>query len=143
MPTVVFDTVVFVRALIRPGSSCGRIVFAHAERYQLVVSRQLVREYLDVLTRPELTRRFSTLATLDRTQVIDILAQAPVVDIGDVPMVSRDPKDDKFLATAAAAGAVYLVSEDQDLLTLGAYDGIAILTCAAFLRLLAEGGLAR
>jgi putative PIN family toxin of toxin-antitoxin system len=142
MPIVVFDTVVFVRALIRPGRFCGQIVFAHSERYQLILSRQLVREYLDVLTRPELTQRFSTLASLDRTRVLDILAQAPVVDIGEVPMVSRDPKDDKFLATATAAGAAYLVSEDQDLLTLGTYEGIQILTCAAFLRLLTEGGLA-
>jgi putative PIN family toxin of toxin-antitoxin system len=142
MQIVVFDTVVFVRALIRPGSFCGQIVFAHSDRYQLVLSRQLVREYLDVLTRPELTRRFSTLATLDRTRVLDILSRAPVVDIGDVPMVSRDPKDDKVLATAHAAGAAYLVSEDQDLLTLGTYEGIALLTCEAFLRLLAEGGLA-
>jgi putative PIN family toxin of toxin-antitoxin system len=95
-----------------------------------------------VLTRPELTERFSTLARLDRTRVLDILSQAPVVELGDVPLVSRDPKDDKVLATAKAAGAAFLVSEDQDLLTLGTYDGIQILTCAAFLRVLEESGRA-
>ena len=37
------------------------------------------------------------------------------------PQVSRDPKDDKFLATAVASEADYVVSEDRDLLDLGAH----------------------
>jgi predicted nucleic acid-binding protein len=40
--------------------------------------------------------------------------------VADIPQVTRDPKDDKFLATATAGEAGYLVSEDPDLLDLRA-----------------------
>jgi predicted nucleic acid-binding protein len=53
-----------------------------------------------------------------------------------VAAVSRDPKDDVFLATAKAGHATYLVTEDNDLLVLGSYEGTRIVDAATFLRLL-------
>lgn len=50
--------------------------------------------------------------------------------------MSRDLKDDKFIATAAAAGAAYLVSEDQDLRVLQEYAVTKIVTCRQFLDVL-------
>lgn len=141
MLKVVFDTVVFVRSLINPHNVCGRAVFAHYEDYQLFVSQPVLVEILEVLHRPELTRKFSTLENLDATRVIEVLAKAQVVPIPSLPSVSRDPKDDKFLATAEAAAADYLVSEDRDLLDLGEYRGIKIIDTMAFLSILeAEEG---
>jgi putative PIN family toxin of toxin-antitoxin system len=131
----VFDTVVFVRALINPHSACGRIVF-EAARYQLFLSEPVLVEILEVLRRPELTRKFRALQDLDLRRVLDILGRAAVVRVPSIPAVSRDPKDDKFLATALAARADYLVSEDRDLLDLEAYDGTTIFTCEEFLAIL-------
>jgi predicted nucleic acid-binding protein len=54
-PVVVFDTVVFVRALINPYSFWGRLVFEHYHEYRLVISPQVLREYIEVMNRPELT----------------------------------------------------------------------------------------
>lgn len=129
---VVLDTVVFVRALINPHSACGRIVSASAERFELVVSEPVLREILEVLVRPELTRKFAGLATLDRPAILALLSQATVVSIDNFPAVSRDPNDGKFLATARAADAAYLFSADRHLLTLGTYEGTTILDCMAF-----------
>ncbi|MGH2470091.1 MAG: putative toxin-antitoxin system toxin component, PIN family [Chloroflexota bacterium] len=53
-----------------------------------------------------------------------------------MPGVSRDSKDDKFLATAVAAGANYLVSEDEDLLVLKNHQGVQVVNIAAFLAVL-------
>jgi predicted nucleic acid-binding protein len=50
--------------------------------------------------------------------------------------VVRDPNDDAILATAIAARADYLVSRDKDLLSLGEYDGIKIVSPEAFLQVL-------
>jgi len=50
--------------------------------------------------------------------------------------VARDPNDDKILATASAAGADYLVSEDLDLLVLREYQGTRIVSAATFLGIL-------
>jgi putative PIN family toxin of toxin-antitoxin system len=136
MPRAVFDTVVFVRALINPHGIWGRLIFQHTTAYALIISPPVVEEILEVLHRPELTRRFRSVAGLDLTRIVDILDRAEAVAIDDVPPVSRDPKDDKFLATAIAARADYIVTEDNDLLVLGAHQGIQIVTAGQFLAIL-------
>jgi putative PIN family toxin of toxin-antitoxin system len=135
MRRVVFDTVVLVRALINPHSIYGRIVFEHYRDYTLYVSPPMVAELLDVLQRPEISRKFRTLAGLDLRAVLDLVSQAEVIEPEIVP-VSRDPNDDMFLATARAAQAHYLVSEDNDLLSLGQYAGTAIVNGPTFLQVL-------
>lgn len=136
MLRVVFDTVVFVRSLINPHSACGRLAFAHTHRYRLFLSRPVIAEILEVLHRPELTRKFRHLRGLDLARIVTLLGQAEVVGLSAIPQVSRDPDDDKFLATAAAAAADYLVTEDADLLVLNGYQGIRIVNATTFLGIL-------
>ena len=136
MYRVVLDTVVFVRSLINPHGRWGKLVFAHD--YRLFVSRPVVAEILEVLSRPELTQKFRTLRDMNIARVIEILGQSEFVDIPNIPNVSRDVKDDKFLATAAIAQADYLVTEDNDLLVLDEYEGTKIIDAATFLRILEQ-----
>ena len=68
--------------------------------------------------------------------VLNLLASADIVEINAIQSVSRDVKDDKFLATAHAAKADYLVTEDQDLLVLEEYKGVKIITAERFLEIL-------
>lgn len=133
MHRVVFDTVIFVRSLINRSGLWGRLVFTHGERYRLIISEQIAVEILEVLHRPELTRKYRGVASANLQTILDILASAEIVAVGEVPAVSRDPKDDKFLATATQAGAEYLVSEDQDSLVLQEYEGVRIVNAATFL----------
>ncbi len=133
---VVFDTVGFVRALINPLSRWGHIVYDYADSYTLVISEPIVLEVLDVLRRPEVNRLFRTLPGRDPAAIIAILQAAEAVDVTDIPAVSRDPKDDKFLATAIAADADYLVSEDRDLLDIKGHNGITIIRGEEFLDIL-------
>ncbi|MDP9366078.1 MAG: putative toxin-antitoxin system toxin component, PIN family [Chloroflexota bacterium] len=142
MIRVVFDTVVFVRALLNRRGLWARLVFERAGEYRLVVSSPVVREALGVLRRPELARRFSTLPGRDPAAVLAVLAEADQAEVGaaPIPRVARDPNDDVFLATARAGGAAYIVTEDDDLLVLGMYEGIRIVDAAAFLRVLDEIG---
>jgi uncharacterized protein len=46
---------------------------------------------------------------------------------------TEDPDDDRILECAVAAGAHVLVSGDRHLLRLGEFEGVSILTIAAFL----------
>lgn len=55
---------------------------------------------------------------------------AIVVEPDTVPQIVRDPDDDHVLA----AHADLIVSGDQDLLVLGSYQGIPIVTAAEALR---------
>jgi len=133
---VVFDTVVFVRALINPKSRCGRLVFEHYADYRLIISAPVAREILEVINRPELKAKYSSLNGVDMARVIDLLGEAEAVELGEIPPVSRDPKDNVFIATALAAGAQYIVSEDEDLKVMGEYQGIKIVDTKTFLELI-------
>ena len=53
-------------------------------------------------------------------------------------IIKEDPPDNRILECAVAAGSDYLVTGDKDLLRLGRYDSIRILTVSEFLRLLLE-----
>ena len=139
MPKAVFDTVVFVRCLISPRSIWGRLVFDHGSAYRLILSEPVLAEILEVIRRPEITAKFRSLGTLSMRVMLDNLAGAEMVEFGSIPRVCRDPEDDKFLATAQAAGAEYLVSEDRDLLDIGVYEGVSIVDAATFLLILAAG----
>jgi len=132
---VVFDAVGYARSLINPPSRWGRLLFDHAEDYELVVSPPLVREMLDILARQRVRRKFRTVAGRDLHTVLGIVERAEVVEITDEihsPLL-RDPKDNHILATAVAGTAEYVVTEDKDLLVLGTHRGIVICDGAAFL----------
>ena len=140
MIRVVFDTVVFVRALINPFGRWGRLLFEPSSAYRLVISPPVVSEVLVVIRRPEVVVLFRPHPGRDSAAVLALLADAESVEIDEatIPRVSRDPKDDKFLATARAGRAAFLVSEDDDLLVLEEYEGIRIVNAETFLRVLDE-----
>ena len=46
--------------------------------------------------------------------------------------ICRDPDDDKFINCAIDAKAIYIVSGDKDLLTIGQYEDIEIVTAKEF-----------
>ena|SRR3989338_1678996 len=136
MLRVVIDTVVFVRSLINPHSRSGQIVFSHNKLYELYVSEPVIKEILEVLQRPELTSKFNSLKKMNYKKILIILSHAQAVEISKIPEVSRDPKDNIFIATSIEAKTDYLVSEDRDLLDLKKYRGIKIINTKKFLQIL-------
>lgn len=136
MLNVVFDTVVFVRSLINPHSIWGKLIYSCKDLYTLHLSPPVIKEILEVIDRPKLKQKYRTIQDHGIRQVLQILIHASVVEIDDIPQLSRDIKDDKFLATAKAAKADYLVSEDEDLLDLKEYEGTQIVNAETFLKIL-------
>jgi putative PIN family toxin of toxin-antitoxin system len=136
MIRAVFDTSVFLRALINPHSRCGQLLDEFAGEYELVLSPAIIREVLEVLHRPRLRAKLPQITQLDVVRVINLFEQAMVVEPREVPSVSRDSDDDKFLACAGMAGAEYLVTEDRDLLVLEMHAGCRICQPAEFIEML-------
>jgi putative PIN family toxin of toxin-antitoxin system len=136
MIRAVFDTNVFLRALINPHSRCGRLLDEFVDDYELVLSPVIIREVLEVLHRPRLRAKFPQTTQLDIMRIIALFEQSSVVEPKDVPSVSRDPADDKFLACTKLAGAEYLVTEDKNLLVLEVYEDSRICQPAEFIELL-------
>lgn len=141
MPKVVFDTVIFVRALLNLHSLYGRLIFEYFKSYRLFLSAQLIEEILEVLGRKEIINRFH-LREVDYPKAIarllKAISYAEIVRIDQIPAISRDSQDDKFLVTAKEAEAHYLVSADNDLLDLKEYEGIKIITAEEFLNIIQQ-----
>ena len=131
-----FDTVVFVRGLIGPYSLWGQLVFDSSSLYELIVSPDIAQEYLDVVRRPRIARKFRSVAGRDLERMLDILSKATEVFPPHTPSVCRDSEDDKFLAAAIVGNARVIVTEDKDLLALEEYKGTQICTAETFLRFL-------
>ena len=86
----------------------------------LCLSRDILAEVRDVLTRPKTQKRFPLLSA---AWVIEFLqsVESKAVVVPDVPKVfslARDPKDDPYINLAIAVQAQFLVSRDLDLLDL-------------------------
>jgi uncharacterized protein len=136
---VVFDTQVFLRALINPKSACGKLFHIWQSYYALHVSDAIEAEIKDVLTRPIIRAKFPQIDDKSVDFVLETLKMAYRVEItGAIEAVSRDPKDDIFLACAKTAQARYLVSEDKDLLVLIEHYGAKVINVVTFLTILEE-----
>ncbi len=130
-PRVVFDTNVFLRALINPKGINARLLRS-LDRYVIVTSRPIIEEVAEVLSRPELLR-VKAIRKIDASRLLDILRRAPVVSPSVAVAVCRDPDDDKFLEAALAAKAEYVVTGDKDLRDLDEYERVKIRFPAEFL----------
>ncbi|MGH2617460.1 MAG: putative toxin-antitoxin system toxin component, PIN family, partial [Thermomicrobiales bacterium] len=128
--------VVLVRSVINPIGWCGIVVLERRNRFQPVVSPAIVTEYLTVLQRPVIVRKYGRPTPEVLRSVLDLVGSGIMVRPTEVPLVCRDPNDDKFLAAAVTGNAEYIISEDRDLLDLGRYEGIVILSARAFLGIL-------
>ncbi len=135
-PAVVIDTQIFLRAAARRTSLAHRLVFDMRDSYELVTSPDTTAEVKDVLMRSELRAKFSALTDEIAHEVFAILDTARQVALDDVPSISRDPKDDIFLACVVRNRAQYLVTEDKDLLVLDPFENIRILTALDFFKLI-------
>jgi len=139
MIRAVIDTSILIRAIIKPRGTVGPILqgLRNAD-YQLVYSDPLLAELAEVLARPRLPAKYG-LTTEDIATVLSLilLRGEPVVPARRIG-VCRDPNDNMVLEAALAGQVDAIVSGDEDLLTLSPFEGIPVLSPAAFLRRLAS-----
>lgn len=141
MRRFVLDTNVVLSGLLWRGPPYSLLThIAQQAGLQLFSSPALLDELADVLGRPSMTRR---LGQIDRAahEVLSNYVQAVVVlEVVPLPQpVCRDPDDDAVLALALQAQADVIVSGDQDLLVLGSFEGISILTARQALERMQDG----
>jgi len=101
---------------------------------RLILSHAVEDEYREVIFRPKFDRFVSVGR---RQQVLDIVVVAAQrVEPTQAVRECHDPKDDKYLALAAAGGADIIVSSDaRHLLSMDPWRGTRILSPANYLAL--------
>ena len=128
---VVVDTNTIVSGILLPGSVPGKLLDFLAEHATLIFSTATRDELLGVIAREKFDR-YVAIEARERA-VTMLLRDAEIVTLRRLFHACRDPKDDKFLDAAYAGKADCLISGDGDLSSLGAFEGIPILTAARYM----------
>ena len=120
-----------VSAALKADSVPERALLRAEEVDVFALSAEVDAEIAGVLGRPKFA---FAIPLARRERVLEILRRAAVWFEPAVPVTDcRDPKDDKYLELALAAGAETIVSSDDDLLVLHPWRGVHILRPADYL----------
>jgi uncharacterized protein len=135
---VLLDSSVLISAFLIPENPAGMLVRAGLDdRFEMCVSLHILEEVERSLRNKLRLRKRYRYADEEIVWFIESIG-ATVTVVGElhaIPPVCRDPNDDHVLAAAIAANADCIVSGDRDLLVLGKYQGIHIVTVRGFLDL--------
>jgi len=138
----VIDTNILISGLISKKSFPAKVLdFWILNKFEPVVSSEIIKEYGDVLTRD----KFSVLGSIEErlTLLSRLLSLEQVILVNPqqkIDVIKDDPKDNIFLECAAAGGCKFIVSGDQHLLQLKEHRGIKIVTAGKFISLFTEEG---
>ena len=128
---VVVDTIVLVSALLFGGKPERLIPLWQRGKIRPLASKEIIDEYLRVLTYPKLK-----LAEEDLNFLLyqEILSYFKIIDVEPGErIIKKDPEDDKFIRCALAGKAKWIIPGDRHLLALKTYQKIKILAPSDFL----------
>ncbi len=132
---VVLDTNQHISAIIRPNGHPAQIVkLWRIGLIELAISPPILEEFEVVVHRPRIQQKHN-LSDADIAEYLEILRTFTILVPGTttVNAVPDDPDDNIIIACAIEAEADAIISGDQHLLSLGAYQEIPIVRAAEFL----------
>ncbi len=133
------DTNQLVSSLLSTRGPQRSLIDAWRRReYLLLVAPGQIDEVGEVLARPKIKKKYP-IPPAEQDAFLHLLRQdALLLPHAPGPGVCRDPDDDHLLACAEAGGADYLVTGDEDLLAIGHYRNLTIISAREFLTLLSS-----
>ena len=139
---VILDTNIFISYLLTPlgKSTINTLVDAALTGvFRLLIASDILGELQrKVAVKPHLVQR---IAPDDVGELVSALLEVaetiPAIEEA-IPEIGRDRKDDYLIAYALVGQADYLVSGDDDLLSLGEVEGLKIVSPREFVALLEQ-----
>ena len=138
---VTLDTNVLVSAFISKKGHPARVldVALSLEDVQLVLSEQIIREFVQVMSRDELLVRFDyTPANVEELARLFRKTSRMIKVRSKFKAVKEDPADNAILNTAYDGKCEFVVSGDHHLLDLKKFKGIRILSPKQMLDLMSR-----
>lgn len=136
MIRAVLDTNIIISALLFSGPPSHLVPAWQSGRLRPVVSAPMLDEYIRVLAYPKFRLTEPDMRGLIEDELLPFI-ESVTVPPAIVPNV-RDPDDAKFISCALTAGVRWLVSGDDDLLSLRRVKSVEIVTVTTFLQHLAR-----
>lgn len=127
----IFDTNTLLSALFNEESTSGLALKKARTLGTLLVSREIVEEYIVVFSREKFNRWVKIETRIDFIE--NIISNSISINPDQSIKACRDPKDDKYLSLGVSAQASYIVTGDKDLLILNPFQQISILNSSDFL----------
>jgi putative PIN family toxin of toxin-antitoxin system len=131
----VIDTNIIIRAVIKPTGTVGPVLgrLRNGE-YTAVYSEAILEEIVAKLLLPRISRKYQV-GESDVEDLLGLLAlRGELVNPTRSVRVCRDPDDDMFIEAALEGKAEWVVTGDQDLLTLEKFEGVRFVTPRIFLQ---------
>lgn len=128
---IVIDTNVFISFLISDSFSK---LDKHLQnnKVRLLFSEELLSEFIEVTSRPKLKKYFSE---KDISKLLDSIHNyADFIEVESAVTICRDEKDNFLLSLCVDGKAYYLITGDDDLLTLKKFKKTTIIKIADYFK---------
>lgn len=126
---VVFDTNIFISALVFPGSLAEKAIFKIIEGEDiLLISKQILQEILSVLS-----KKFSGDKEAISRVAVNLSEIAEMVNPTARIRVLKDEPDNRILECAVSGKADVVISGDKKMLKLKEYEGVKIISLKKYL----------
>lgn len=132
---VVLDTNIFISAILG-GTLADLIQYWLMDKFVIVVSDEIVREYYEVLRRP----KFGLKQELVEAVIGYVFRKGEfVTPLNRFEIIVDDPKDNMFLESAIEGDVDWIVSGDKHLLEIKEFRGVRIISGREFLDMFEAG----
>ena len=132
---VTVDTNTLISATFWHGDSEKIIIKAEDKKIELILSRDIINEYSDVLGYDEIKDKIKNKKLEMRYSVGKIISISRIVEpLEKLDVVKEDPDDNKVLECAKEGKVDYIITQDNHLLKLKSFEGIEILNPCEFLK---------
>lgn len=132
---ITVDTNILVSATFWHGDSEKVIIKVENKEVRLVLSKNIIKEYAEVLNYEEIQDKIKDKNLEMKYSVGKIISISTIVEPRErLDVVKEDPDDNKILECAKEGKVDYIITQDEHLLKLKKFEGIPILKPGEFLK---------
>ena len=125
---IVVDTNIIISGIFFGGNP-KRIINAILDsKVNAYISKEILNEYFEIINE----MMFSKGESIDLSFISLLIDRFNIIETTSKIDISRDPDDNKFIECAVDSNSIYIVSGDDDLLSIKNYHNIEIITAKEF-----------